>query len=139
MRTMMTLGLLVMCSAAYGDEQVAEYRHEVMEAVGGHMQAIVKIAKSEVPFQAHLGILAGNLAGLSQVAGDIFPEGSEGGEALPEIWTEPEAFGERLAAFQDAARDFNDVVSGDDKGRFGEALQALGESCKGCHDNFKED
>lgn len=139
MRTSMVLGLLLMTSLASADDNVADYRHEVMEAVGGHMQAIVKIAKNEVEFKAHLGVLASNMAGLAEIAGDIFPEGSEGGEALAEIWAEPEAFAERLAAFKDAASGFNEVVSGGDMERFGESLQALGKSCKSCHDQFKEE
>ncbi len=139
MRTTTMLGLLLMCSTAYADEEIADYRHEVMEAVGGHMQAIVKIAKSEVPFQAHLGVLAANMRGLSVIAGDIFPEGSEGGDALPEIWTEPDAFAERLTAFQDAASELHGVVASGDMSGFGDALQALGQSCKSCHDDFKED
>ena len=58
-------------------------------AVGGHMQAIVKIAKGEVAnTMTHLSVLASNMAGLATIAQDIFPEGSDVGEshALPEIW-----------------------------------------------------
>ena len=142
MRREVLLGLLLtgclMQGQAQADENAAEYREEVMEAVGGHMQAIVKIAKGEVAYD-HLGVLASNMAGLATIAQDIFPEGSAGGDALEVIWEEPEAFAERLQAFLDAAGNFDAVVTSGDMSGFGEALEGLGQACKSCHDEFKED
>jgi cytochrome c556 len=143
MRAGVLLGLLLtgclVQGQAQADENAAEYREEIMEAVGGHMQAIVKIAKGEVPYNDHLGVLASNMAGLATIAQDIFPEGSAGGDALEVIWEEPEAFAERLQAFQDAAGNFDVVVASGDMSGFGEALQGLGQACKSCHDEFKDD
>jgi len=143
MRAGVLLGLLVtgclVQGQAQADENAAEYREEVMEAVGGHMQAIVKIAKGEVAYNDHLGVLASNMAGLATIAQDIFPEGSAGGDALKVIWEEPEAFAERLQAFQDAAGNFDMVVASGDMSGFGEALQGLGQACKSCHDKFRDD
>ena len=141
----LVLGLLLTGGLIHGqaqaDENAAEYREEVMEAVGGHMQAIVKIAKGEVAYNDHLGVLASNMAGLATIAQDIFPEGSDVGDsdALPEIWSEPEAFAERLQAFEDAAGNFDGVVASGDMSGFGEALEGLGQACKSCHDDFKAD
>jgi cytochrome c556 len=143
MRAGVFLGLLLtgclVLGQAQADENAAEYREEVMEAVGGHMQAIVKIAKGEVAYNDHLGVLASNMAGLATIAQDIFPEDSAGGDALEVIWEEPEAFAERLQAFQDAAGNFDVVVASGDMSGFGEALQGLGQACKSCHDEFKDD
>ena len=145
MRSEVLLGLLLtgclMQGQAQADEHAAEYREEVMEAVGGHMQAIVKIAKGEVAHNDHLGVLASNMAGLATIAQDIFPEGSDVGDshALPEIWTEPEEFAERLQAFEDAAGSFDAVVASGDMSGFGDALEELGQACKSCHDEFKAD
>jgi cytochrome c556 len=142
MRREVLLGLLLtgclMQGQAQADENAAEYREEVMEAVGGHMQAIVKIAKGEVAYD-HLGVLASNMAGLATIAQDIFPEGSAGGDALEVIWEEPEAFAERLQALLDAAGNFDAVVTSGDMSGFGEALEGLGQACKSCHDEFKAD
>ncbi len=142
MRREVLLGLLLtgclMQGQAQADENAAEYREEVMEAVGGHMQAIVKIAKGEVAYD-HLGVLASNMAGLATIAQDIFPEGSAGGHALEVIWEEPEEFAERLQAFLDAAGNFDAVVTSGDMSGFGEALEGLGQACKSCHDEFKAD
>lgn len=145
MRGPVLLGLLLtgclVQGQAQADEHAAEYREEIMEAVGGHMQAIVKIAKGEVAYNDHLVVLARNMAGLATIAQNIFPEGSAVGDthALPAIWLEPEAFAERLQAFLDAAGHFDTVVASGDMSGFGEALQGLGQACKSCHDKFKDD
>jgi cytochrome c556 len=132
-------GLLAAVLPAFADEGAVEYRQHVMDAVGGSMQAMVAIAKQEVPHSAHLGVHAHNMAALAGIVGDVFPPGSGEGdtEALPEIWSKPDAFKERLDAFTKAARDLDAVVASGDMSGFGQALGALGQSCKGCHDDFK--
>lgn len=124
---------------AAADEAAMAYRQKVMTAVGGHMQAMVAIAKQEVPHGAHLKVLAANMAGLATVVPDVFPVGSGGGEsdALPAIWDRPDAFKERLDAFVAAATKLDSVVASGDMSQFGAALGGLGQSCKGCHDDFR--
>jgi cytochrome c556 len=122
---------------ALAGEGDAEYREHTMEAVGGHMQAMVDILQQKVPHTAHLALHANALADLSGIADTLFPAGSEGGDALPAIWENPDDFAERLAAFQTAASKLKSAVAGGDG--VGEAFQGLGQACKGCHDNYRED
>ncbi|NJN52001.1 MAG: cytochrome c [Gammaproteobacteria bacterium] len=131
--------MILSSGIASADEGAIGYRQKVMDAVGGTMQAMVAIAKQEVPHGAHLKVHAANMAGLASIAGDVFPAGSGGGDsdALPAIWTDAAGFQERLDAFQAAATQLDAVVSSGDMSKFGEALGGLGQSCKGCHDNFK--
>jgi cytochrome c556 len=139
-RCVMGAGVMVLSLAAQADEGGVVYRQKVMDAVGGTMQSMVAIAKQQVPHGAHLAVHTRNLAGLATIVPDVFPVGSgEGAEtdALPKIWAEPDAFKERLTAFVDAAKNLDAVVSSGDMTGFGEALGELGQSCKGCHDNFK--
>ena len=117
-----------------------EYREHTMEAVGGHMQAIVDILKQKVPFTSHLALHANALADLSEIAPTLFPEGSEGGDALPEIWEDVDDFAERLMAFEEAANDLQATIAGGgEMGAVGAAVQSLGQACKGCHDNFRDE
>jgi len=134
------IGLLTAGMPAGADEGAVKYRQKVMDAVGGTMESMVAIAKQEVPHTAHLAVHARNMAALATVVNDVFPAGSGEGdtEALPEIWSEPEAFKQGLAEFNEAARALDTVVASGDMSGFGEALGALGQSCKGCHEEFKE-
>ncbi len=130
------LGGLLAVPVQAGGEGDAEYRHHTMEAVGGHMQAMVDILQQKVPHTAHLALHANAMADLASIADTLFPEGSEGGEALPAIWEDPEDFAEKLAAFEEAAAGLKDAVGG---AGFGPAFQELGQSCKSCHDNYREE
>lgn len=130
------LGGLLAAPVQAGGEGDAEYREHTMEAVGGHMQAMVDILKQKVPHTAHLALHANAMADLASIADTLFPEGSDGGDALPAIWEEQEEFAGKLADFQEAAAGLKGAVGGAD---FGPAFQALGQSCKGCHDDYRAD
>jgi cytochrome c556 len=130
------LGLALAVPAA-ADEGAAEYREHVMEAIGGHMQSAVDILRGDVPHQEHLRLHVNALAELAGIADTLFPEGSEGGDALPEIWEEPEDFSARLASFQQAAEALEDALDGG--GEIGQAVQELGQACKACHDDYRDE
>jgi cytochrome c556 len=134
--------LLIVCgltAPASAEDGAIGYRQKVMDAVGGTMQAMVALAKQEVSHPGHLAVHASNMGRLASVVPDVFPAGSGGGDsdALPEIWTDPSGFKERLDAFTAAAAQLDTVVAGGDMGQFGPALGELGKACKGCHDEFK--
>jgi cytochrome c556 len=135
----MGAGLAFAALGSGADEAAIKYRQNVMEAVGGTMGAIVALAKQEVSHPAHLALHARNMAVLASVVPDVFPTGSGEGDtdALPEIWSKPEAFKERLDAFVGAAKKLDAVVATGEMAGFGDALGALGQSCKGCHDDFR--
>lgn len=137
MRIAMGLGLWLLAAASFADDGAADYRHHTMEAIGGHMEAAVDILKQKVPHQAHMVLHANAIADLAGIADTLFPEGSQGGAALPAIWEQPEAFAERLQAFQEAAAGFRQATN--EGGAIGPAFQALGQACKGCHDDFVEE
>ena len=139
MRTKALLGLslLLASAASLADEGAADYRHHTMEAIGGHTAAVFDILQQKVPHQAHLAPHANAIADMAAIAHTLFPEGSQGGHAKPAIWERPEAFAERMQALQEAAPAFRDAINGG--GDIGAAAQALGQACKGCHDDFKDE
>ena len=122
-----------------GAEADVEYRKHAMQAVGGHMQAIVKIIRGEVPHTGHLPMHGNAMADLAEASGSLFPQGSEGGDALPGIWEDPEDFAEKIEAFRVAAQGFKAAAAGSDVAAAGAALQKLGGACKGCHDDYRQE
>lgn len=129
---------IVVALFVHASEEDADYRHDVMEAIGGHFGAIVKIVRGEVKREEHLSTHVDALAGLAALTQDLFPEGSGGGEALPVIWEEPEAFAEKVTAFQEAAASMKSVLDGGDMDAFRGAVFGVGRTCKGCHDDYRE-
>lgn len=122
-------------SNAFADEGAVDYREHTMEAVGGHMQAMVDIIRQKVAHTSHLPIHADAMASLAEISDSLFPAGSEGGDALPAIWTDAEDFATRISAFKEAATGLKTAVAAGEP--IGPAFQKLGQACKGCHDNYR--
>lgn len=129
---------IVISFVAVADEDQVEYRQEVMSAIGGTMGAIGKILKQEVNRPDDIAPLAAALAELATTAQNVFPEGSEGGDALPEIWEESEDFAERLTALKEATSTFRETAKSGDMAQIGSAVREVGQSCRGCHMRFRE-
>jgi len=130
------LGIALFAAPAMAAEGDLEYREHVYEAIGGHMQAMADIVQQKVPHTDDLALHANAMADLSTIAPKLFPAGSEGGDALPEIWTNPDDFSARMTEFGKAAAGLKAAVASGEN--VIPAFQALGQSCKGCHDNFRK-
>ena len=132
-----TIFLLVVTSLA-ATEEIADYRHESMEAIGAHFQSVRKIVRGDVPFTSHLPMHVNALADYGEIMASLFEEGSEGGEALDKIWDEPEKFSEAVEKFKTATAKLKEVVDdGEGESEVNSALRAVGGSCKGCHDSYR--
>ena len=141
MRVLVGLLAAVLAASAAADDNAVKYRQHTMDAVGGHMNDLVAIAKGEVDHKDHIALHASSLAGLARIAPELFgPDTKTGADtkALPKIWEQPDVFKQRLDAFKTAADDLDAVVKGGDMTKFGAAVGALGKSCKSCHDDFKK-
>ena len=121
---------------ADGEVEV-QYRQAVMKSIGGHMASMATILKNQVHME-DLVLHARGLAGLADIAPEIFPEGSntEKSKALPAVWENPEKFSEAMQRMVDAAEGMASAAATEDMSEIGPAIQALGGSCKGCHDDF---
>lgn len=130
-------GLAVLAIGAVASQGEVDYRQHAMSAVGGHMQAIVDIIQGKVTHEGHMATHASALADLADLADTLFPASSQGGDALPAIWENGEDFQSKLAAFKKAAASFKAAAGSGDMGQIGGALQQLGQTCKGCHDDYR--
>lgn len=128
--------LVALVAVASEDDQ--EYRHEVMEAIGAHATALRSILQEKVPHRDHIKIHVNALADLASIAHTLFPEGSEGGEALPAIWEKPEEFKKAVERFQTATAELRDVVNENKMDEMQEKVMAMFMACKGCHDDYRE-
>ncbi|MCY3886024.1 MAG: cytochrome c [Gammaproteobacteria bacterium] len=132
------IGILVV-SSLVATEEIADYRHESMEAIGGHFQSLLKIVRGEVPFDSHVSMHADALADYGEIMDSLFPQGSEGGEALDKIWDEPEEFKKAVEKFKDATQALKEIVDDDgSESDIGSAVREVGMSCRGCHNRYRE-
>ena len=81
---------------------------------------------------------AERIAAWAMVMPDYFPEGSgEGTSAKPAIWTNFIGFKDAAEANYYAAQELIAAAAKQDADAAGEALRAIGGTCKGCHQKFK--
>ena len=81
---------------------------------------------------------AEKIAAWAVVMPDYFPEGSgEWTSAKPAIWTDFIGFKDAAEANYNAAEALITAAAKQDAQAAGEALQAIGGTCKGCHQKFK--
>lgn len=144
--TSLVAGLCLLTSAhgiALADDDdrsdMAKYREVVMEGLGSHTGALAMIFSGRVDLPDQLQAHADAIAAAGQQIGTLFPAGSEGGEALPLIWEEPEEFQARVAKVEEATAGIAAAAKSGDRKTLAQAFKALGESCKGCHDRYREE
>lgn len=81
---------------------------------------------------------AQKIADWARVMPVYFPEGSgDGTSARPEIWTDFAGFKTAAEANYNAAQTLITVAANQDADAARAALQAIGASCKSCHQKFK--
>ena len=127
--------------ASAGEKELVEYRHYLMESIGGHMNNIVAIVKGEVPYKENLAFHADALADLAPKALPAFETEamSDKTEALPDIWENWADFEQASKTFEEKSSAFSQAVASGDMAQIGPALRELGDSCKSCHDDFVEE
>ena len=135
---------LMLSSPASADkaaENAYKYRHAVMEAMAGHTQAFSMVAFGMVDHPDHLQSHANALADAGSQLSVLFPAGSGGEDthALPAIWDEPDKFNAAIEEAEKATADLKSAAASGDRKAITAAFKAVGASCKGCHESFREE
>jgi len=125
--------------AATDATSVIKDRQDTMQQVGDSMKALAAIAKGEAPFYAEVvRTNAETITSHLKKAGDLFPAGSDQGDAetwaKPEVWSDPDGFRQHLENAIEAATAMQSVT---EEANFMPALSTLGNGCKGCHDTYR--
>ena len=128
-------GAALLTAPAMASEGEVEYRQHTYAAIGGHMQAAADILQQKVPHTEHLALHVNGLVALSGIVDTLFPASAKGGDALSQIWDNPDDFASKVQTFQDAAADLKAAL--DTGGDLGSAFQNVGQACKSCHDDYR--
>ena len=121
-------------------EDAADYRIAVMTSLRGHMVAASMIVRGLVEDNGYLVKHAEGLENGLREAHRVFQEGSNVGEsaALPAIWQNTEDFASSLKKAEEASSAFTKAAASGDAAAIGGAFRDVGQSCRGCHDEFKQ-
>lgn len=123
---------------------VTEYRQAILKLVKSNVGALGAMNKGAIPFNAQtLQTNAVRLEQLSLMLKDYFATDTSGFDvdtaALDKIWSNQADYKDKISALTTAATNLNKVATAGDTAKFKPAIGQVFKSCKGCHDNYKED
>jgi len=124
-------------------EKAIEYRQAVFKIVAGNFGPLAQNAQGKLDLPAGAAHkYAERLESISGFARDSFPDLSREGKtkAKPEIWSDRAEFDKLLSNFTSAVKDLNTVTANASAKpeEFKAAVGAVGNTCKGCHEKFRE-
>jgi cytochrome c556 len=125
-------------------EKQVEARKANFKKIGAAMKTNVDFVRNDKGTAADVAAAAKTMAALAGQIPTWFPAGTAVGvgksEALPVIWQKPADFRAAAMKLQTAANGLAEAAAkpGADKSTIGPALAAVGATCKGCHDTFRQ-
>jgi cytochrome c556 len=124
-------------------EQAIKYRQSVMALQGAHFGRLGAMANGRVPFDAAAAQANADLVlTLSKLPFAAFGEGTDKAaptRAKPEIWTNRADFDAKAKTYQDEAVKLQAVAKTGNLEQIKAAFNAVGDTCKGCHDKYQKE
>ena len=147
-RTVLAAGVVIALGAMGGaalaqqkPEVLVKQRQSAMTLIGKYFGPLGGMAQGRVPFDAKLVQRnADYLAALSQMPWDGFDPATKDTKsaALPAVYNDSGKFKEAANRFTSEVQKLQQVAKGGDEGAIKAQIGAVGKSCGGCHDNFRE-
>jgi cytochrome c556 len=122
-------------------ETLVKQRQAAMTLQGKYFGPMAGMAAGKVPYNADtVAFNSAMLDALSRMPWDGFAESTKDvkSAALPAVWSEPAKVKEAIDNFQKAVQALVAVSRGGDEGAQKAAIGAVGKTCGGCHQNFRE-
>jgi cytochrome c556 len=122
-------------------DNAIEHRQGVFSAMKWYFGPMGAMIKGDMPYdQAEFTRRAEQLAKLAPMAEEGFVEGSaEGTEALPAIWEDMDTFSGGFDKLESTTAALVEASMSGDMAQIKPAFGDVAKTCKGCHDNFRED
>lgn len=125
-------------------KDVTQFRQALFKLVKSNVGALGAMNKGAIPFNVEtIQTNSLRLQQLSLMLDDYFATDTTGFDvdtaALDKIWVNKADFKEKISALSVAASNLNKVAKAGDTTQFKPAISQVFKSCKGCHDNYKED
>ncbi len=136
-------GYTVAAFAQAKPEVMVKQRQAAMTLQGKYFGPMAGMAAGKVPYNADtVAFNSAMLDALSRMPWDGFADSTKDAgvktAALPAIWSEPAKFKEAQENFQNAVQNLVKVSRGGDEATQKTAIGAVGKTCGGCHQNFRE-
>jgi len=120
---------------------LVKQRQAAMTMIGKYFGPLGAMAQGKLPYDGKIVARnAGYLEVLAQMPWDGFDASTRGEKSatLPAAFTEPEKFKAAAERMQAELGKLATVVKGGDEAAIRNQIAAVGKSCAGCHDHFRE-
>jgi len=134
-------GFTLTAFAQVKPETLVKQRQAAMTLQGKYAGPLGAMAQGKAPYNADtVAFNAAMLDALSRMPWDGFAESTKDvkSAALPAVWSEGAKFKEAQDNFQKAVQALVAVSRGGDETAQKTAIGAVGKTCGGCHQNFRE-
>ena len=121
-------------------EDAVEYRQAAFQLLGAHFGRVGAVVKGEKPYdKASVEADMAVIEMMAKLPWQAFVPNSTGAtsKAKPEIWSQQEKFKAATDKMQGELAKLSAAVNGGDLGAIKTAFGATGQSCKACHDSFR--
>jgi cytochrome c556 len=120
-------------------EDAIKYRQSAFTVMANSFGKIGAVVKGEAPFNKdEVAKNAAVVAMISTLPWQAFGPGTEGGNALPVVWSDNAKFKAAGEKMQLAVASLNTAAQSGDQEAIKKAFGAAGATCKTCHDDFKK-
>lgn len=123
-------------------EDAVAYRRGAFNVMGNHFARIGAMTSGKVPFDAAaVQVNADIVQNMSRLRFAGFIDGSNAvgnTNALPEVWSQGDKFKAAAQKMQDAVTKLNVAAKTGNQDQIKAAFGDTGQSCKGCHDDFRK-
>ncbi len=124
-------------------EDSIAYRQSLYKLIFWNFGTLAGMARERIPFDRdEFRLRALRVSNFSRQLDEGFAEGTGSGaptDARPEIWTNREDFDAKLADFQREAHKLYTMSADADEAALKQQFSAVGGTCKGCHDSYRND
>ncbi|WP_151636765.1 c-type cytochrome [Noviherbaspirillum aerium] len=121
-------------------EDAVKYRQAAFTLLGAHTGRVGAVVKGEKPYdKASVEADVAVMEMVSKLPWTAFPQGSEAAnsKAKPEIWKEQDKFKAAADKMQAEVGKLSAASKSGDLNAIKTAFGAVGQSCKACHDNYR--
>jgi len=141
---LVALALGATAGAAFAQQKpevLVKQRQAVMTLQGKYFGPMAGMAQGKVPYNADVVRRnAGFLDNLSRMAWDGFDASTKDvkSAALPGVYTDQQKFREAASRLETEANKLYEVSRSGDEGAVKNQIAAVGKSCGGCHESFRQ-
>jgi cytochrome c556 len=146
-RIFVTLALTAMMAVPFAAraqfakvEDAVKYRQSVLTVMANHFGRVGAVVKGEKPYdKAAVEADVAVIEMMAKLPWSAFPPGSDtpNDKAKPEIWQEPAKFKESSDKLQADVAKLSAAAKSGDLNAIKTAFGATGQTCKACHDKFR--